>query len=98
MGNSNSPIISMRRLDDSGQNYIPLRLLCGKEINQHYLPGKVVQCCRTECRDKSNEAIEECYKRHKQQLVAEKSGKAEGVVGNKKGRKRKVVEKEKGAA
>lgn len=89
---------NMRILDNFGQNYIPLRLPCGKEINQHYLPGKVLRCCRTECPDKSNTAIEECYKRHKQQLMAERSGTAEGIVGNKRGRKRKVVEKEKGAA
>lgn len=91
----------MRILDDSGQNYIPHKLPCGKEINQHYGPGKVLQCCRTGCPDKSNEAIEECYGRHKQQLIAKRSGTAEGI---KKVRKKKTsdvggaVKKERGAA
>lgn len=101
-------LLGMRRLDDTGQHYIPLRLPCGKEINQHYAPGKTLQCCRTECGEKkdengkivgkSNAAIEECYRRHKQQLIAERDGKSEETSGIKKGRKRRVVEKKEGAA
>lgn len=91
----------MRILDNFGQNYIPLRLPCGKEINQHYGPGKVLQCCRTECPDKSNEAIELCYGLHKQRLITERERKVEEI---KKVRDRKTsgvsraAKKEKGAA
>ena len=49
----------MRRLDNTGQNYIPLRLPCKKEINQNYEPGMIFQCCRTECPGKTNDQIEQ---------------------------------------
>jgi hypothetical protein len=55
----------MRRLDNTGQNYIPLRLPCKKDINQDYEPGMVLRCCRTECPKKSNDQIEQCYDKHK---------------------------------
>ena len=41
--------------------YVSKKLPCGKEINQHYVSGKEMQCCRTECPHKSNDAIEVCY-------------------------------------
>ena len=55
----------MRRLDDTGRNFIPLHLPCGKDINQDYEPGMVLQCCRTECPKKTNDQIEECYDKNK---------------------------------
>lgn len=51
----------MRRLDSTGANFVPLHLPCGKDINQDYEPGMILQCCRTECPNKSNDEIEECF-------------------------------------
>jgi hypothetical protein len=62
----------MRRLDDTGANFIPLHLPCGKEINQNYEPGMTLQCCKTECPEKSNDQIEQCYDKHKYGHVRER--------------------------
>lgn len=42
-------------------NYIPELLPCGVRVNEHWKPGRKLECCRTVCPTKSNTAIEACY-------------------------------------
>ena len=49
-------------MNDFGSDFIPTHLPCGKQINYD---GKSMQCCRTECLEKSNQQIDECYDIHK---------------------------------
>jgi hypothetical protein len=45
------------------EDYIPESLPCGKQINQNFVKGvgMQMQCCKTECPNKSNEQIDACY-------------------------------------
>lgn len=45
-------------------SYIPRWLPCGVEVNKNYRPGAVVECCRTICPDKPNNAVDICYAHH----------------------------------
>jgi hypothetical protein len=49
------------------EDYIPESLPCGKQINQNFVKGvgMQMQCCKTECPNKSNEQIDQCYYKHK---------------------------------
>jgi hypothetical protein len=45
-------------MNDFGIDFVPFNLPCGKQINRE---GQVNQCCKTECPNKNNDQIEECY-------------------------------------
>ncbi len=52
-----------------GIDYLPYQLPCGKKVNQHWMPEKEMECCKTECPGKSINQIESCYKSNKHKVI-----------------------------
>lgn len=50
------------------KDYIPRWLPCGKKVNEYIIRGKI-QCCSTECPEKSNKEIKLCYRYHKSKIL-----------------------------
>lgn len=49
----------------SVREFIPDILPCGTQINEKWIKGKQMECCRTVCPGKSNIQIEVCHSVHK---------------------------------
>lgn len=48
---------------------LPYRLPCGAEVNKNWMPGIPVECCRTVCKDKSDQIIDACHRHNKRGVV-----------------------------
>lgn len=52
-------------------DYIPKWLPCGKRVNDNYTVGQDMQCCCTECPEKSYAEIDICYETYRENLIVE---------------------------